>query len=190
MRFDEIFREMEAFQRRILRSAFEDLDRYSLFGDGRDEDIDPFGRHDGELEAFEKNLETEKPQGEWRFERIDRPGVKGFIAKGFFSSPGILKRPEEILPPLRPEPKGPREPLNDIHEEDERIRIYMELPGVEEDEIDLEVSKEALRLEAGDFKTEIDLSSWILDIDGMSRSYRNGVLEVVIPRLSPKKELV
>ena len=35
MRFDEIFREMEAFQRRIMRSAFEDLDRYSLFGDGR-----------------------------------------------------------------------------------------------------------------------------------------------------------
>jgi len=190
MRFDEIFKEMEAFQRRIMRSAFEDLDRYSLFGDNHDEDIDPFGRLDREPKVFKKSIETERPQGEWRIERIDRPGVKGFIAKGFFSSPGILKRPEEILPPLRPGPNGPREPLSDIQDEDERIQIYLELPGVEEDEIDLDVSNEALKLEAGDFEAEIDLSKWILDIDGISRSYRNGVLEVAIPRLSPKEELV
>ncbi|UCH56668.1 MAG: Hsp20/alpha crystallin family protein [Candidatus Bathyarchaeota archaeon] len=182
MRFDEIIREMEAFQKRMMDSMFQGFDledRFKMY-----EDLD------NRFEALEKEFEAGTPREEWSIERIDKPGVKGFIAKGFFSSPGLLRRPTDILPPLRPQPKGPREPLHDITPEKDQIQIYLELPGVEEEDIKLDIESGRLSLEAGEFRAEIDLSRWVLDAEKMSTEYRNGVLKVTIPKEDVKEEMI
>jgi HSP20 family molecular chaperone IbpA len=185
MNFDEIIKEMEAFQRKVMGSMLDD------FGDsGR---FKPIGGFEGIGERFkelEKGFQSGMPQGEWRFERIDRPGVTGFIARGIITRPELLKKPDEILPPLRPEPGRPRRPHYDIQAEDEQLRLYIELPGVDEDAINLEVVDGMLRLHAGDFEEEIDLKRWIVDPDKMATKYGNGVLEVTIPREDLEEQMV
>jgi HSP20 family molecular chaperone IbpA len=185
MNFDEIIKEMEAFQRKVMGSMLDD------FGDF--ERLKPQGGFEGIEERFkelEKGFQSGMPQGEWRFERIDRPGVKGFIAKGMISHPDVLKKPEEILPPLRPDPRRPRRPHYDIQVEDRQLRIYIELPGVDEDAINLEVVDRMLRLHAGNFEEEIDLNRWIVDPDKMAKKYGNGVLEVTIPKEDLEEQMV
>lgn len=177
MNFDELIKEMEAFQKKVMGSMLDD------FGDsGR---LNPFGGFEGineSLKELRRGDQPGMPQGEWRFERIDRPGVKGFIARGMFTHPEALKKPDEILPPLRPDPGRPRRPHYDIQAEDGRLRIYIELPGVEEDAISLEVIDGMLRLHAGNFEEEIDLNRWTVDPGKMATHYGNGVLEVTIPK--------
>ncbi len=184
MNIDEIFKEMETFQRKVLGSMFgdsEDSDRFKPFRSFEPEGFDPFeGIFEG-LKGFDEG-EFDNPPGEWRFERIDRPGVKGFIARGIITYPEILKKPDDILPPLRPEPNRPRRPLYDIHSEEGKLRMFIELPGVEEDDINLEVMDGILRLHANDFEEEIDLNRWILDSEKLESSYRNGILEITIPK--------
>ncbi len=185
MNFDEIIKEMEAFQRKVMGSM--------LDGFGDSERLKSFGGFEGIDERFkelEKGFQSGMPQGEWRFERIDHPGVTGFIARGIITRPELLKKPDEILPPLRPEPGRPRRPHYDIQAEDEQLRIYIELPGVDEDAINLEVVDGMLRLHAGDFEEEIDLKRWIVDPDKMATKYGNGVLEVTIPMEDLEEQMV
>jgi HSP20 family molecular chaperone IbpA len=192
MNIDEIFREMEAFQRKVLGSVFgdsEESNRFKPFRTFDSEEFDPFKDIFDGLKGFDGG-EFNNPQGEWRFERIDRPGVKGFIAKGIISHPEILKKPDDILPPLRPEPNRPRRPLYDIHSEEGQLRIFIELPGVKEDDINLEVMDGVLRLHANDFEEEIDLNRWILDSGKLEYSYRNGILEVTIPKEDLEAQMV
>lgn len=185
MNIDEIIKEMEAFQRKVMGSMLDDL------GDSRR--FKPIGGYEGIDERFkelEKGFQSGMPQGEWRFERIDLPGVKGFIARGMITHPELLKKPDEILPPLRPQPGRPRRPLYDIQAEEGQLRIYIELPGVDEDAINLEVIDGMLRLHAGDFEEEIDLNRWIVDPDKMATKYGNGVLEVTIPKEDLEEQMV
>ena len=188
MNIDDIIKEMEAFQRKVMGSMLGDLgdsERFKPFGGFEaDEGIDE------RFKELEREFQSGMPQGEWRFERIDRPGVKGFIARGMITHPDVLKKPDEILPPLRPEPGRPRSPLYDIQAEDGRLRIYIELPGVDGDAINLEVMDGKLRLHAGDFEEEIDLTRWIVDPDKMATQYGNGVLEVTIPKEDLEEQMV
>lgn len=166
MSFEEIFREMEALHRRMTEEMFR------------------------EFEAFEDMIKSGKLEGEWRFEPIERPGVKGFIARGFFSTPRPLERPTDILPPLRPKLKGPREPLYDVSVNKDQLQVFIELPSVKEEGIHLEADDGKLKVEAGDFQTEIDLSDWVLDTDKMTTEYRNGVLKVIFPRTELDEQLI
>jgi HSP20 family molecular chaperone IbpA len=185
MNFDEIIKEMEAFQRKVLGSMLDD------FGDsGRFKPFEADKGIDERFKELEKGFQSGIPQGEWRFERIDRPGVTGFIARGIITRPELLKKPDEILPPLRPDPGRPRRPHYDIQPEDGQLRIYIELPGVDEDAINLEVVDRMLRLHAGAFEEEIDLNRWIVDPDKMATKYGNGVLEVTIPKEDLEEQMV
>ena len=184
MNFDEIIKEMEAFQRKVMGSMLDDFGDSGRFNPFEVFESESYEANEGFEERFkelEKGFQPIMPQGEWRFERIARPGVKGFIARGIITHPELLKKPDEILPPLRPEPGRPRRPHFDIQAEDGRLRIYIELPGVDEDAINLEVIDRKLRLHAGDFEEEIDLNRWIVDPNKMTTKYGNGVLEVTIP---------
>jgi HSP20 family molecular chaperone IbpA len=187
MNFDEIIKEMEAFQKKVMGSMLGDSESFKPFGDSEPRRFDAF---DERFKEIEKGFESNRPQGEWRFERIDRPGVKGFIARGMITHPDILKKPDEILPPLRPDPGRPRRPHFDIQAEEGQLRIYIELPGVDEEAINIEVLDGMLRLHAGDFEEEIDLTRWILDPDKMAKKYGNGVLEVTIPKEDLEEQMV
>lgn len=161
MNFEDIIREMEALQKRMMASMLDDL------------------------ETLEKGVENGQLQGSWRFEPIEKPGTRGFILRGFFSTPQPLERPLDILPPLKPKPREPREPLYDITVEKDELLIFIELPGVEEEEIQLHPEPGKLGIKAKDFETEINLSSWAIDTESMATDYRNGVLKVIIPRKEP-----
>ena len=74
MRFDEIFREMEELQKRMTEDMFKGFGSFDDMFSGFD--------------TLKEKVEAGELEGDWSFEPIERPGVKGFIARGFFSSPG------------------------------------------------------------------------------------------------------
>ena len=86
--------------------------------------------------------------------------------------------------------EGAREPLTDIIEEKERIRVIVELPGVERDDIQLHVEDDLLDIsvdrEDRKFSKQLELPSPV-DPDSTSATYKNGVLEVVLKKVAPKK---
>lgn len=166
MNFEEIMREMEELRRRMMGDMFSDF------------------------EGMENGLETGDIKGDWRIEPIDRPGMEGFIARGFFVTPEPLQRPRETLPPLKPPMTDPREPFYDIDAGGDQLQIYIELPGTNEEEIELKAEQGKLDLEAGKFRTRIDLSNWILNTDEMGTEYRNGVLKVTIPKIKTDEQLI
>ena len=193
MNLDDLVKEMEAFQRKVMGSMLDDFgssERFKSFSGFGSKGFDPFEGIKENFGEFERDFMNDRPEGEWRFERIDRPGVKGFIARGIFTHPEILKKPDEILPPLRPEPGRPRRPLYDIHAEEGQLKVYVELPGVEEGVINLEVIDGVLRLHAEDFEEEIDLTRWMVNSENMVTSYSNGVLEVTIPKEELDEQMI
>jgi HSP20 family protein len=92
--------------------------------------------------------------------------------------------------------KGPqvseeREPLVDIVETNDEIRVVVELPGVEKSDIKLHGTEDALTISVetpqSKYYKEVELPTKVKVRDAKS-TYKNGVLEVVIPKaMVPKK---
>ncbi len=80
-----------------------------------------------------------------------------------------------------------REPLVDVLDEGDRLVVIAELPGIEAENIHIEVDEDILELtaEAKDrkYSKELLLPSAV-EADSMESSYRNGILEI---RLKKKK---
>jgi len=74
-----------------------------------------------------------------------------------------------------------REPIVDVFDEGESLVVIAELPGVEEDDIHLEVKDDILDLSAEaehrKYSKEILLPSPV-DADSLESSYKNGILEI------------
>jgi HSP20 family protein len=89
------------------------------------------------------------------------------------------------------EPKDTREPLVDIIDEPEQVRVVAELPGVEKSEIKTAVSDATLtiKVDAGGRKykylREVELPVTV-DPDSSEASYKNGVLELKLRKLRPR----
>lgn len=158
MDFEEILREMEALRRRMTEAMF------------------------GDLEDLTKRVERGELEGSWQIEPFEGSGVRGFVARGYFRTPEPLERPRPILLPLRPLQRRPREPLYDVREGEDTVQLYIELPGVEREEIDLKVGKDGLEVNAGDFHAVIMLPKGDLDTENFATEHRNGVLTVTIPK--------
>lgn len=82
-----------------------------------------------------------------------------------------------------------REPLTDVYEEDDKIRVVLEMPGVDENKIKVEaLDDRRILVEASNhdrkFKKEIELPVQV-DVDTAEAVYKNGVLEI---RLNKKAE--
>ena len=84
--------------------------------------------------------------------------------------------------------KDKREPLADVIEADGEIRILVELPGVEKDDIKLSGTDKTLTISVDTAKhkffKELELPAKI-DVKHAKSTYKNGVLDVVVPK---KKE--
>ncbi len=112
-------------------------------------------------------------------------GGKGKAVYGFSVRVGLGGKPIiEQFGNIRDTAAGPqvaetREPLVDVLDEGERLRVIAELPGVEEKDVHLELKEDILELtaEKGDRKyhKELLLPSWASLVRS---SYRNGVLEI------------
>jgi len=91
---------------------------------------------------------------------------------------------------LKPPARELREPLYDIDEGEDELQLYIELPGVEEEEIEIKAEAKNLEVKAKSFHANIDLSRWILDTGNINTEYRNGVLKATIPRIKAEEHLI
>jgi len=134
--------------------------------------------------------ETEvKRTGEFKVKGLDKAkGIYGFhVRTGLGGIPTV-----EHFGNIRATEEGPvvaeeREPLVDVFDEGDVILVVTELPGVEKDDIHIEVKDDVLSLSTvGDRKyvKEVLLPS-LVDPAMMETTYRNGVLEV---RLGKQQE--
>jgi HSP20 family protein len=144
-----------------------------------------------EMEEIDEAIRSGKLEGDWDIKPIEEPGVKGFVARGRFQlgkdqlgkpqSPQplkplkTLKLPEQITDEVR-------EPLTDVFEEKDNIKLYVELPGAEKDEIQLNVTDGHAEVKAKKFYRTIDLPTKDVEAGKAVANYKNGVLEVTIPR--------
>lgn len=168
--FDELFRDLEVFNSRSVR------------------------RFQSELEKIMKGIESGKIKGKWQIRRINEPGVKGYSIEGGFGSDNEFE-PLEPIKPLRRRPlperpfdvsedvlKQSREPLIDVFEEDDALKLYAELPGEEEDDVKLKITEHSAEIKGKRFHKVLDLPSGQIDAAATTSRYKNGVLEVTIPK--------
>ncbi|MET1102183.1 MAG: archaeal heat shock protein Hsp20 [Pyrodictiaceae archaeon] len=84
-----------------------------------------------------------------------------------------------------------REPLVDVFEEDDKVVIVAELPGVDKNKIDLRIRDRTLVLKATDtnrkYYKEIELPADVKPETAKAK-FNNGVLEITIEKEKPKEE--
>ncbi len=152
------------------------------------------------MSELEKATKNGNLKGKWEINKIDRDGVKGYSIQGRFGSEQPLEpldpfNPLEPLNPLRPRP-GPQrpfevpesalketsEPLTDIFEDEKAIKIYFEVRGEDKNDIQLNVTAGKVEVKAKNFYKLINLPTSNIDLEKASSKYKNGVLEVTIPK--------
>jgi len=107
-----------------------------------------------------------------------RPRIEDFGNRSIRSSKGEPTISEE------------REPLTDIIEGDEDVAVTVEMPGVEKEDVDLNVTGDTLEITvdtpARKYHKRLDLPCGVKP-KTTKATYKNGVLDVVIARKDKKK---
>ena len=135
-----------------------------------------------EIAEFDEAAKSGKMQDGWSFRPIEGPGVKGYVAQRQFR---FGTEPVESQSPLRVPKEGlddVREPLVDVFEDKDAVKLYVELPGVEKDDIQLNVSGGHAEIKAKNFYKQIALPTRDIESEKTSANYKNGVLQVTIPK--------
>jgi HSP20 family molecular chaperone IbpA len=157
------------------------------------------------MEEIDRAVKSGNLKGNWKIDRIETPEARGYVVRGHFGS----KEPFEPFEPLNPfDPVNPkrrpvpqrlfkipqsalkevREPLADVFEEEKSTKIYIELPGENKDDIQLNVTAGKVEVKAKNFYKMIDLPTSNIDYELASSKYKNGVLEVIIPKKEKTSE--
>jgi HSP20 family protein len=83
-----------------------------------------------------------------------------------------------------------QEPVTDVIEGDNEVYVTVELPGVEKDNIDLNVTENTLEITVNNperkYHKSVDLPCGVQS-KTTKATYKNGILDVVIPRKEKKK---
>ena len=119
----------------------------------------------------------------------DKPFVWGFsFNRGMDGKPRIEKfgNFQSDKQATNKQDIGIREPLTDIIEETDQIRVISELPGVEKADIDLRTTESKMILKAkGEskrvYRKEVKFPSTIIPQNAKAK-FKNGVLEIVFQR--------
>jgi HSP20 family protein len=151
-------------------------------------------RFQTELNDILEGIKNGKIKDTWEIRQIDEPGVEGYAIQGRFGTGDPLD-PLEPLKPLkrRPMPERPlevpktalqenREPLIDIFEEENAVKIYVELPGEKKADIQLNVTPGNVEIKTKNFHRILDLSTKNIDVNTLSSEYKNGVLEITVQK--------
>ena len=97
--------------------------------------------------------------------------------------------PRKSLSGVRP--SDDREPLTDIIEEEEFVRVIAELPGVSRGDIDLSSTENSVVIQAKTedraYYKELELPTRVL-AETATAKFKNGVLEVQLKRIEPQKD--
>ena len=117
----------------------------------------------------------------------DMKGVFGFSIKSAVGGRPVV----EPFGNIKRTPKGPtveeeREPIADVFDEEEEVRVYAEMPGVNEEDVEFDLKGDILDISAqsGDRKyhKEVLLPAKVKP-ETLTSSYKNGILEVRIKKL-------
>lgn len=155
---DEVFRDINSFYKRLMDRMFR------------------------EMQDFEKAIKSGQFKGDWAIKPINEPGVRGYVAQGQFQLGGKpVSFPRRVL-------EEKREPLTDIFEEEENVRIYIELPGVDKSDIHLDMADGFAEVKAKNFFKRVKLPTANVDFEKAAASYKNGVLEITIPKIQKTVE--
>ncbi len=118
------------------------------------------------------------------------PFVYGF---SYTAEPGkepVFREFGNIRPSHRGiEPSLGREPLVDIMEEKEKYKIFVELPGVDKENVELDVADTSVQVKTKDdkrFYKMIELESAV-DPDSAKASYKNGILTLELDKKEQRK---
>ncbi|MBI5232875.1 MAG: Hsp20/alpha crystallin family protein [Deltaproteobacteria bacterium] len=111
----------------------------------------------------------------------EQENKKGFGVK-------VFKKPREWLYETKPLFKKIRGPLVDVFKEAEEIRIVIDLSGFKTGEVDIDIRPDRYIIKA--FKQEQTFREEVLfpkdvDTDNVEEHFRNGILELVLPRKNP-----
>lgn len=128
-----------------------------------------------EMADVEKAIDSDRLRGEWSVEPIEEPGARGYVAKGRFQLGNPLSLPKHAMDTVR-------EPFVDVFDDKEHVKLYIDLPGVEKDDIQLNATDAQVEIKAKNFHKNIDLPTSDIKVSEVSATYKNGVLEVIIPR--------
>lgn len=134
-----------------------------------------------EMEGFEKAIRSGKLRGSWDVKPINRPGVRGYVAQGQFQLGEPLRLPKRAI-------KEEREPLTDVFEEEGKVKVYIELPGVDKSDIQLNVAEQVVEIRAKNFFKKVQLPTENVDLEKVTANYKNGVLTVDIPKVQKAVE--
>ncbi len=121
-------------------------------------------------------------------------GVFGFTIRTDIRRPTVAgRRPIKVEPfghKIKKTPKGPkveeeREPIIDVFDEKEEIKLYAEMPGVNEEDIKLDLKGDILDISAQredkKYHKEVLLPTKI-KAETLISSYKNGILEIKIKK--------
>jgi HSP20 family molecular chaperone IbpA len=175
-----------------FRDLFDDFDIFSVIR-----------KSQNEMEKILKRIGDGTLNGNWEIRQIDEPDMKGFTIRGRFGTETPMQ-PLDPIEPIRPSkrrtlPEKPfeipktalnemREPLVDIFEEDNQLRVYVELPGVEKEDIKLDFGKDSVEVKARNFYRTIQLPHGHTEMNDVSTQYKNGVLEIKMPKAKKLRE--
>jgi len=162
--FDEVFKDME----RMFEEAFK-----------------------GFKEAPE-GLAREKRLPDGRIVREYGPIVYGYSVTIGPDGKPVVREFGNIKPSMKPgllDVKSEREPLVDIIEEAETVKVVAEVPGVEKNDIQLYGTERSLTIKvdtpARKYFKEVELPAEV-DPKSARSTYKNGVLEVILKKTAPK----
>jgi len=155
---------------------------------------------ESELDRLLRDMEAERVGGTSDADRA-RLGSDESTVGDRFDLGEFLDRIKPLRP-LRPAPKPkkplgiPRkaleemaEPLTDVFDKEDTMEVYVELPGVKKEDVQVMARGGSVEVKAKGFRKVIELPTKEAVSQNASSDYRNGVLRIVIPkklRLRPK----
>lgn len=162
--FNEVFRDME----RIFEEAFK------------------------EFREMPEGLAREKRLPDGRVVREYGPIVYGYSVTIGPDGKPIIREFGNVKPSMKPgllDIKNEREPLVDIMEEAETVKVVAEVPGVERNDIQLYGTERNLTIKVDTptrkYFKEVELPAEV-DPKSAKSTYKNGVLEVILKKTVPK----
>ena len=156
-------------------------------------------RRDGDWNDLFRSFDDDLDAMRERMERLMEAALRGTgenpLVYGFSMRSGPDGRP--VVQEFGNLPRGGappdancREPLTDVTEEGDKVRVTVELPGVDKQDIDLRTQDRELTIsvdtERKRFCKSLELPCDVAP-DGASAEYRNGVLTVIMDKTARPK---
>jgi len=164
------------------RHPFDDIFRGSFFGE--------FSRMDEMINELMKNAFKDLEGGKFK---EGKPFVYGFSMRTGPDGKPIINEFGNVKHRKHQEGKSmtdEREPLVDVINCDKEIMVVVELPGVNKEDIEAEVSGDTVTVrvdtEKKRYYKEIKIPEAVKE-DAIDASYNNGVLEIKLKKIKPKK---